>query len=134
MIGLYIIGTFASFLPLIQAWRLSNGEVGSARDVDFWLLVQTSIMQLLGIFLAMYPIYQQAASATTISSSGAWIWARLFTVLGICCIGIAIGLYLAVPPMWSAFVSSCGAAAQAGLALQLSLIAGGRVEGGKKNR
>jgi hypothetical protein len=122
MFGLYIVATPISFLPLVQAWRLSNNDVGSIGDVDFWLLIQTSTMQLLAIFLTIYPIYQRVAAAPATSSSGAWIWARVFTVLGICCTFAAVGLYLIVPTMWSAFVSSCGVAAQAGVALQLSLI------------
>jgi hypothetical protein len=101
---------------MIQAGRLASNTTGSTSDVDFWLLIQNSIMQILGIFTAMFPMYGR-------STAHAWIWAQIFTAVGSCCAIAAVPLYIYVPTIWSASVSSIGSASQGFIALQLALLA-----------
>jgi hypothetical protein len=108
--------TVLGFIPIIFAWHRATDLPGSAQDADFWLLIQSSIMQLVGLFTAMFPISRQA-------KSHAWIWSQAFTFLGASCSIASIPLYLYAPTMWSALLSFWGSTAQAGMALSISLMA-----------
>jgi hypothetical protein len=102
-------------IPLILAWRLSANVLGSTSDADFYLLIQNSTMQLLGLFMAMYPIARR-------SGSSAWQWARVFTAAGALCAIAAIPMYLYLPTMWSALMAFFGSIAQAIMTLELVLM------------
>jgi FtsH-binding integral membrane protein len=111
--------TVASMVPMIFAWQRSSNSTGSTADVDFWLLIQTSVLQLLGLFTTIYPMPKH-------STATAWLWAIVFTVLGSVCVFAAIPVYLYISTMWSAFSSFIGSAAQLSMTLQLALIADSR--------
>jgi hypothetical protein len=102
-------------IPMILAWRSANDSPGTTTDTDFWLLVQTSALKILGLFTAIYPIYRK-------STAHAWIWTWFFAGGGAACACAAIPLYLYIPTIWSALVSFLGAVTQAYMALQLALL------------
>jgi hypothetical protein len=96
------------------AWRSSSNNEGSTADVDFYLLIQASIMSILGIFTAMYPTFWPPVS-------DAKRWAQGFATLGIICAIAAIPMYLRLPTMWSAVASFFGSAIQAFMTLHLAM-------------
>ena len=110
-----LIFTLLSFFPLIPAWQRSPDLPGSTTDPNFWLLLQSSAMQLLGLFTAVYPLWASIKTAR-------WRWTQIFTILGCACALAAVPIYVRLPTMWSAVVSFVGAAAQAYMTLQLALV------------
>jgi hypothetical protein len=84
------------------------------------------MMQLLGLFTAMFPIYRR-------SLAHAWRWAQALTVLGALCSLGSIPLYIYAPTMWSALVSFFGSAARTGMALLLALMTDSVVLGVKED-
>lgn len=104
-------------LPVWAATMRSTTSLGSSRDPDFWTLLQSACMQLLGIFTAIYPIRRLplvAASAQT--------WAYLFAALGVGTTAFAIPAYIYASVFWSSVLSFLGSAAQAFLVLQLAML------------
>jgi hypothetical protein len=84
------------------------------------------MMQLLGLFTAMFPIYRR-------SPAHAWRWAQALTALGALCSLGSIPLYVYAPTMWSALVSFFGSPAQDGMPLLLALMADSVVLGVKED-
>ncbi|ORY15962.1 hypothetical protein BCR34DRAFT_143714 [Clohesyomyces aquaticus] len=83
---------------------------GSTHDADFWFLIQTTTMQLLGL----------GASALLGWNSGdipKWRWALPTGIAGACSI-TAIPIYLVVPTEWSTFLSLVAGGTQSFLLLQ----------------
>ena len=103
---------------LVPAWRRSGQKAGSSTDADFWLLLQTTSMQLLSLFTTLAPLYGRNSE-----HSLPWplIWTRVLGVLGFCCSAGAVPLYLFVPIFWSSALSFLGSAFQTGLVLQLAI-------------
>jgi hypothetical protein len=110
-----LIFTLLSFFPLIPAWQRSPDLAGSTADADFWLLLQSSAMQLLGLFTAVYPLWASIKTAS-------WRWMQILIILGCACALAAVPIYVRLPTMWSAVVSFLGTAAQAYMTLQLALV------------
>ncbi|KAF2236428.1 hypothetical protein EV356DRAFT_498457 [Viridothelium virens] len=96
------------------AWKLSSSTKGSTKDADFYLLIQSSAMNILGIFTAVYPTWNWPASH-------AKRWAYTFTVLGIVCATVSILVYLYVSMIWSGLLSFSAAAIQAFMVLQFAI-------------
>ncbi|KAF2007476.1 hypothetical protein P154DRAFT_517187 [Amniculicola lignicola CBS 123094] len=111
----FIVTIGASVLSGV-AWKLDAPTPGTTHDSDFWTLVQSSVMQLLGLFTAIYPLYKR-------SSGPPWVWALILTTTGAICSIAAIPMFLYVGSFWSSVVSFFGIAAQAVVILQLSLLA-----------
>jgi heme A synthase len=105
-----------SIIPLVLAWQRSTNNPGTSKDANFYLLVQSSVLQFPGLFTAMFPIYRR-------STASAWRWAQSFTALGVLCSFGCIPLYLKAPTMWSALISFYGSAAQAGMTLLIAQMA-----------
>jgi hypothetical protein len=110
--------TFGTFIPLGFAWSYAQDTAGTSADMDFWFLIQNSIMQLLGIFMAIYPI-----SKSKKPSKKPWYWALLFTILGVACSVGSLPMYLYLPKFWSGFISFAGTVAQVSIYVQLALLA-----------
>lgn len=120
-----------SAIPLGLAFHNSAGNApGSTSDADFWLLIQNSLMQMLGlatttlISLAPRPRKQHITA-----------WPKMLTwtiaVLGVGCALTAPLIYVRIPPMYSALVSFLASAAQACMVLQLALFVDVGGEGAK---
>lgn len=126
MIAVTILATMIAFVPLVLAWRASTNIPGTTEDADFYLLLQTAIMQLLGIFTALYP-------STKGRNITAWIWAQAFAIGGALCTVGSVPMYLYLPTMWSALASFFGAVAQVVTTLQLALMSDAVLEGLKED-
>jgi hypothetical protein len=125
MVALVVTAILTATVPLILGWQRSSGEPGTTADTDFYLLIQNSIMQLLGIFTAIYPL-RRGLKAT------AFRWAQFFAVCGVACAFGSVPMYLYLPTMWSSLVSFFGAVGQAMTTLELALIVDAqRAEKGK---
>lgn len=98
------------------AWKFGTSGPGIVEEMDFWTQIQSSLMQLLGLFTAIYPLYR-------VSSGPPWIWALVFVTAGAICSIAAVPTFLFLRPFWSSILSFFGAAAQAVVTLQLSLLA-----------
>jgi hypothetical protein len=122
LVAIALISIILSLVPLVLAWRISGASPGTTSDVDFYLLIQTSIMQLLGLFTAIFPMAKRPASS-------AWIWAQFFTIVGVLVSVAAVPMYLYLPTMWSALVSFIGSATQIAVTLELALIVEKRTNG-----
>jgi hypothetical protein len=109
------IVTLLAALLLGPAWPRSLPDPGSTDDSGFWFLLQNSIMQLLGLFTAVFPIHHGFFGA-------AGHWAMLFAATGSLNAIAAIPAYLYLPTFWSGLFSFIGVAAQAFIALQFSLL------------
>ena len=96
-------------------------------DADFWLLLQSSVMQLLGLFTPMLPVYRRP-------SKYAWVWTWVLVAAGSCCAIIVVPLYVIAPTIWSALLSFFGSAGQAFMLLQLALFVDGPRITSKKDR
>src|SRR3569833_2550949 len=101
------LGFCICIIPVVLAWRSADDIPGSMSDVDFWLLVQNSTLQLLGIFVSIFPIYRK-------SFASGWIWTWVFAVIGSICAVTAVPLYLYAPTIWSASISYLGSAVGGG--------------------
>ncbi|KAK5400935.1 hypothetical protein LTR06_011104 [Exophiala xenobiotica] len=110
--------TIACAVLLVPAWRRSSQKAGSSTDADFWLLLQTTSMQLLSLFTTLAPLYGKKSEH---SLPWPMIWTRVLGVLGFCCSAAAVPLYLFVPTFWSSALSFLGSAFQTGLVLQLAI-------------
>ena len=106
-------------VPTVFAWQRSPTEIGSIDDPDFWLalqtlLLQTLLMQLLGLFTMMLPVSRFAPAV-------AWQLAWAFAIVaGLCAIDIPV-LYVTVPVKWSYLASYMASAAQAAVLLEIML-------------
>lgn len=109
------ITILVAIIPMGIAWKLSANSKGSTTDVDFYLLIQSSMMSVLGIFTAIYPSSWQP-------SSHAGRWSSGFAIIGILCASVAIPLYLYLSVMWSALASFVGTAVQNFMTLQLATV------------
>ncbi|KAI0108206.1 hypothetical protein F4814DRAFT_455024 [Daldinia grandis] len=107
-----------SFVFMGMAWSRSSNAPGSADDPDFYLQIQNTILQLLGLSTAMLVAHQRLFNDVT-----AWKYAICFSVAGALCAVLAVALYLFVPTIWSSFASFLAAIMQIGAMLQLALIA-----------
>ncbi|KAK3390147.1 hypothetical protein B0H63DRAFT_464852 [Podospora didyma] len=119
LIAITAVAIFATFVPLGIAWAYRDDSSGTWFDMDFWLLVQNALMQLLGIFMAMRPI---SVTKDNTTPRKAWHWAIWFAGLGSLCSVASVFLYLYVPRFWSGFASFAATAAQVSMVVQLALL------------
>ncbi|KAK6538400.1 hypothetical protein TWF694_011277 [Orbilia ellipsospora] len=104
-------------IPGYKAWQYSSRQAGTIYDADFWFLVQSCMMQLIGLFTIILPL--ALAGKLQIRQ---WVWTWVLFGIGIAC-GIApIPMYLRWPTEWSATVAFLGSAAQAFITLQALFI------------
>ena len=116
--------TFAiaiSVIPLGLAFHHSTSNApGSTSDPDFWLLIENSLMQILGLItttvISIVPRPREPL---------VWVWPKFLigciAVLGLDCALAAPLLYVRFCPIYSGLVSFLASAAQACMVLQLAL-------------
>ncbi|KAK3371548.1 hypothetical protein B0T24DRAFT_324273 [Lasiosphaeria ovina] len=117
IIAITTVVTFATFIPLGFAWFYAQGTHGTPFDMDFWFLIQNSTMQLLSIFITIYPIQKIMKLSRRL-----WYWALFFTIIGFICMVGSIPMYLFLPTFWSGFASFAGIVAQVSISVQLVLL------------
>ena len=99
----------------------ADNAPGSTSDADFWLLIQTSLMQVLGLATTILTsLVPRPKQHRVLGGPKVLIWA--IAILGL---GFAMGsplLYIRVRPMYGAALSFLASAAQACMVLQLALV------------
>lgn len=103
-----------SCIPAALAWSHALPKVGTVRDADFYQLVSTSAMQVLGIITLVWPTLYHARLARL-----SWIWTWILAIVSTGCTLAALSLYALLPTSWSALFSFGGSVAQALVTLQL---------------
>jgi len=120
MIAITFLAGVGCIVPLGLAWKHAPAEAGSLQDSDFWLLLQTSCFQVLGLGLAFAPMFRKA-------SDHALLWSKVLiyalAALGTSCSIAAPIVYIKVPVIWAFLLSFFSAAFQICLTLELALFA-----------
>jgi hypothetical protein len=101
-------------IPIGLAWKATPNVKGSWDDADFFMTIQSSVMNALGIYTTCQPTFSQPAST-------AKRWVQCFAALGILCAFGAIGMYGTLPTMWSALLSFLSSVIQAFMTMQLAI-------------
>ena len=120
-----------SVFPLGLAFHIStNNAPGSTSEADFWLLIQNSLMQVLGLAATTFTSLVPRPGKQHVS-----VWPRfliwIVASLGLGCALFAPLLYVRAPPMYSALMSSMASAAQACMLVQLALFVDAGANGAK---
>ena len=110
-----------SSIPLGLAFHNSTNKTpGSTSDSDFWLLIENSLMQILGLITTA-----SISIVPRLREPHVWVWPKVLigciAVLGLDCALAAPVLYVRFCPIYSALVSFLASAAQACMVLQLAL-------------
>lgn len=100
-----------------KAWQYSPRKPGTIYDADFWFLVQSSMMQLVGLLTIILPL---ALSGRLPFRQ--WFWTWLLVGVSFSFSVAPIPVYLYFPTEWSATVGFLGSAAQAFVTLQALFI------------
>ncbi|PMD15953.1 hypothetical protein NA56DRAFT_324166 [Hyaloscypha hepaticicola] len=103
-----------SCIPAGIAWSHTRVQVGSYNDGNFYQLLSSSAMQLLGIGTLIWPTLF-SGRLVGLPRILAWILA----CTSILCTIISMPLYLYAPTTWSGMLSFCGNVAQTLVLLQL---------------
>jgi hypothetical protein len=103
-----------STIPMALSWYHSSGDSGTISDPDFWQLVASSVIQILGVVTLTVPTIFNLRLAKM-----AWLWTWISAGVSVCCSIIAPPLYLNVPTKWSGMISFGGSLAQTIITLQL---------------
>ena len=106
-------------VPVFVAWSRFPNAHGTTQDADFWMLLQSSVMQLLNLLTIVYP-----ASQKSLMHWRPWFWAWMYAMTSCLCLLAATALYVLVPVKWSAVLSFGGSVAQALLILQFMQVVG----------
>lgn len=117
MTGVVLIILIAGCVPLGLAWQVSENDPGTTADADFYLLIQSTAMQLLGIFLATSPLVCAGAFDTVGRR-----WVLAFGVAGSLCAVASVPMYLFTPKIWTGLLSFFGSAAEVAMILELSMM------------
>ncbi|KAI1088470.1 hypothetical protein F5B19DRAFT_471112 [Rostrohypoxylon terebratum] len=107
-----------STIPAGIALIKGTNAPGSTDDPDFWWLVQSVAMQLLGLVLAVCNVPQKPTEKST-----AWTSALCLTAFGMSCTCASIPTYLFLSTSWSNFMSSGATMSQIIVMLELTLMA-----------
>jgi len=105
-----------SLIPTYFAWSHAGHDPGKATDSDFFHLIASVPIQLLGISTAVWPIVNSLRPDRA-------VWIQCWTAAGMssCFTVAALPLYVLAPSAWSGMSLLFGAIAQSLLQLQLLL-------------
>ena len=104
-----------SCIPAALSFVSATNEIGTARDADFFQLISSSAMAVLGLLTMTIPTF----SRKTKLGKMAWFWTWILAGFSGVCAIVSIPLYLAIPTQWSAAVAFSGSVAQGLVTLQL---------------
>ena len=116
LITLIILFLIAAIVPGYKAFAISmqTRAVGSTGDADFWYLIQSSTMAVMGNIIMVVPLLKKS----WLSPAYGLMWA--FFALGLTFVVISIILYPLVNPGWSFMVAFFGSAASAASVLTMT--------------
>lgn len=103
-----------SVIPVAMAWKQADSALGSTRDSNFWQGIASGVMQLLGLFVFVWPTLKDRRL-----SQLTWFWIWLLAGFSAACSIVSVPLYLRVPTIWSFVFSFVGVLAQAVVQLQV---------------
>lgn len=111
-----------SVFPLGLAFHTSTiAAPGSTSDADFWLLIQNSLMQVLGLATTtLISLVPRPRKQSILAWPNLLIWT--IAILGLGSALSAPLLYVRIRPIYSALISFLASAAQACMVLQLALL------------
>jgi hypothetical protein len=118
VLNVVVVFSIASGCLTGFAWTKADHSVGSSEDPDFWLLLQSSILQLAG----MAPIVLSLWLSKGVSLQPR-LWSWLLVGSGVLCSVLAPALYVAVPKEFSGVVAYVGGVAQAFIVLEAMFLA-----------
>jgi hypothetical protein len=111
-VGIFFAVTLAA-IPGYKAWQYSPRRPGTVFDADFWFLVQSSMMQLIGLLTIIIPLALSGRLRTQ-----QWFWTWLLVGVSFSCSIAPVPAYLYFPKEWSTTIAFLGSAAQAFVTLQ----------------
>ena len=109
-------------------WQYSPHQPGTTRDADFWFLVQSSCMTILGFAVLAVPIWRTEAFSI---NARFWIWGLL--IAASLCVALSPLVYIFGPTEWSQCMSIISGIFQVFLTLQIALVADSAGKGGSKS-
>ncbi|USP78940.1 hypothetical protein yc1106_06214 [Curvularia clavata] len=107
LMALILVFIVAAIIPGYKAFAISMQEnaVGSIHDADFWSLIQSSIMAVMGNIIMVVPLLKKS----WLSPTYGLMWA--FFALGLVFAVISVVLYPLLNPGWSSMVAFFGSIA-----------------------
>jgi hypothetical protein len=99
--------SLVSCIPAALAWYNSTPQIGASHDANFYQLISSSVMQLLGLLTLIWPTVAHTRLAKL-----AWFWTWVLANTSACFTTLAILLCLLLPTGWSALLSFSGSLAQ----------------------
>lgn len=110
-------------------WYCSDRKPGTPQDADFWFLIQTCVMQILGLFTVAIPIWR---GKTPTKLAGFFTWTSIG--IGVLFSSCAPYLYTKIPTPWAVSLTVLSGAVQAVVTLQVALAAEAHVGEKKKTK
>lgn len=116
-LALFVIFIILAFIPGYQGFAISaqSHENGTTSDSDFYYLMQSSIMSVLGNFATALPLLQSAR----VSEPSYLFFA--FSAMGLFSAVLSVVIYPFTNPGWSSVVSFVGTVASAASVLVLTV-------------
>lgn len=104
MVALSLLLLAAAIIPGYKGFAISSLEnsVGSTADADFWYLIQSNIMAVLGSFVMVIPLFRES----WFSPAYSLMWT--FVTLGFVFSVVSIVIYPFFNTGWSALVAFLG--------------------------
>lgn len=115
--ALFVLFIILAFVPGYKGFAVSeqSDEKGKVTDADFYFLVQSSLMSVLGNFATALPLLPSLRS----SGPSRYFWA--FAVLGMLSALVSVIMYPFTNTGWSAVVAFVGTVASATSTLVLAV-------------
>ncbi|KAJ5449458.1 uncharacterized protein N7458_005907 [Penicillium daleae] len=116
LIALILLFLTAAIVPGYKAFSISmkSSEPGSVQDADFWYLIQSSIMSVLGNLTMVIPLLKKS----WFSPAYSMMW--MFFALGVAFAAISIIIYPFANTGWSSMVAFFGSIASAASVLVMT--------------
>lgn len=105
-----------SAIPACFAWAHAEKKPGKVTDSDFFQLLASAPIQLLGVFTALWPIINKLHP-----DRAAWIQCWALAIISACLTISAVPLYLLASATWSGMSAIAGSFVLSFLQLQLVL-------------
>lgn len=92
-----------SAIPTTLAWKHSDQTAGTTQDSNFWQIVSSNTLQLLGLIIFIWPTLKHPRLSPL-----TWVWIWILAGLSAVSAIVSVPLYLMYPTIWSFLVSYAG--------------------------
>ena len=114
----FLLSVIAGFPTFALGWQHSGPNQGTTSDADFWFLLQSCSMSLLGLLTMAIPMWTD----DSLGGAHAWLtWS--FVAIACLCTVVAPPVYLSAPTYWSAFLMTIVGSIQAWVTMQMAFVA-----------